>query len=91
MIMIKGCEAHGHELGEEEDEDGHKGDAFNPGILGDGTSQTFVPQGVAGGGKEVDEGSGDDDAGTEVFGNEKNPSGDADALVTSSIDREYGA
>lgn len=91
MVVVKGCEAHGHELGEEEDEDGHEGDAFDPGILGDGTGQTFVREGFIGGGEEVDEGRGYDDTGTEVFGDEEGPSGYANAFMTFSVDGEQGA
>lgn len=87
-VVVKSGEAHGHELGEEKDEDGHEGDPFDPGVVGDGAGQTFIPQGFVGRGKEVDEGSRYDDTGPEVFGNEEGPSGNTDAFVTGSVDGE---
>ena len=39
----------------------------------------------------MDEGCGDDDAGTEVFGDEESPFGDADASVAGGEDGEDGA
>ncbi len=91
VVMVEGCEAHSHELGEEKDEDCHEGDAFDPGILRDGSSQTIVQESIIGGGEEVDEGRGYDDSGTEVLGHEEGPSGYADAFVTGRVDGEQGA
>ena len=90
-VVVENGEAHGHELGEEEDKDGHEGDAFDPGVVGDGAGQAFVPEGFVGRGEEVDEGSRYDDTGPEIFGNEEGPSRNTDSSVTGSVDGEQGA
>lgn len=88
---VEGGVAHGHELGEEEEEDGHQGDPLNPRVVCDGPSETFISEGFVGGSEEVDEGGCDDDAGAEVFGDEEGPWGDADAFVASGIDGKCSA
>ena len=89
--VAKGGEAHGHELDEEEDEDCHEGYAFDPVVLGYGPCEARVGEGRVGGGEEVDEGCGYDDAGAEVFGDEEGPFWNADAAVSAGVDRECGA
>ena len=42
IIGRERVEAHGHEFGEEEREDGHKGNAFDPGVLSDGAGEAWV-------------------------------------------------
>ena len=91
MVVVESGEAHGHELGEEKDKDGHEGDPFNPSILGDGASQALVPEGFVGWGEEVDEGGSYDDTGPEIFGNEEGPSRNTDSFVMGSVDGEQGA
>lgn len=88
MIMVERSKAHSHELGEEEDEDSHQGNAFDPRVFGDGPGETWVCKGFVGRCKEVDECCCDDDPGTEVFGNKESPLRDTDAFMASSIDRK---
>ena len=91
VVLAKGCKAHGHELDEEEDEDHDQRDAFGPRVVGNGARETFVTKSFVGGGEEVDEGGGYDDAGAEVLHDEECPSGDTDGMVTGSIDGKEGA
>lgn len=90
-VVVESGEAHGHELGEEKDKDGHEGDPFDPGVLGDGASQAFIPKGFIGRGEEVDEGGSYDDPGPEIFGHEEGPSRNTDSFVMGSVDGEQGA
>ena len=56
IVQVRGGKdvvAHDHQLDEEEDEDGHQGNAFDPVVLGDGASKAGVCQGIIGGGEEL--------------------------------------
>lgn len=86
VVVPKGCEAHSHEFDEEEEEDGHQGDAFDPVVIGDGASKTWVREGIVGRCEEVNECCGYNDAGAEVFGDEEGPFRNTNAFVTSSVD-----
>lgn len=89
-IGSEGCVAHGHELGEEENEDGHEADAFDPVILRDGARETVVGESIVCRGEEMDECRCDDDARTKVFSYEEGPAGDANALMTGRVDGKGG-
>lgn len=91
MVMVEGCIPHGHQLREEEDEHCHKGDAFDPWILGNGAGEAWIRKSFIGGSEEVDECGCEDDAGTEVFGDEEAPFRDPDALVSGGIYGECSA
>ncbi len=49
----EGGGAHGHQFDEEEEEDGHEGDAFGPVVGGYGAGEAGVCEGVAGRGEEL--------------------------------------
>ena len=82
--------AHSHQLNEEEDKDGHKGDAFGPVVVGYRTCEACIREGIAGRSEEMDECRGDYDTGTEVLGNEKCPFGYSYASMAARIDGEHG-
>ena len=44
--VAEGGESHGHQFGEEEDEDGHEGDSFGPVVFCYGSRETWVGQGI---------------------------------------------
>lgn len=52
-VPAEDVEAGGHQLDEEHDEDGHQGDALDPGVFGDGALQTWVSERVACWGEEL--------------------------------------
>lgn len=86
----EGGEAHGHQFDEEEDEDGHERYAFGPVVFCYGAREARVCEGIAGGGEEVDERGGYDDAGAKVLGDEECPLRDSDASVAAGVDWECG-
>lgn len=53
VVVTEGGEAHGHELGKEEEEDGDQGDAFDPTICCDGSGEARVREGGVGWGKKL--------------------------------------
>jgi len=53
VVVTEGGEAHGHELGKEEEEDGDEGDAFDPIISCDGAGEAGVREGDVGWGKQL--------------------------------------
>ena len=82
--------AHSHQLNEEEHKDGHQGDAFGPIIVGYWACEAWIRKGIAGRSEEMDECSGDDDAGAEVLGNEECPFGYSYASMATCKDGEHG-
>lgn len=86
VVVVKGCVAHGHEFGEEEDEDGHKGNTLYPIILRDGAGEAWICESIVGRSEEVDERGCYDDPRPEVFGDEEGPFGDPDTLVAGGVD-----
>lgn len=91
MSIAETAISHDHEFDEEQDEDGDQNDTLDPGILGDGSGETFVGQSFFGRAEEMDEGGCEDDARTEIFADEKDPVGSAQALVSVSKDGEDSA
>lgn len=53
VVVTEGGAAHGHELGEEEEEDGDEGDAFDPIVSCDGACEAGIREGDVGWGKEL--------------------------------------
>ncbi len=83
-------EAHGHQLDEEEDKDGHECYAFGPVVVCYGTLEARVCEGIVGGSKEMDERSGYYDAGAEIFGNEERPFRNSHASMATRVDWKCG-
>ena len=53
FVVVGGCtakggEAHGHQFDDEQDEDCHKGYAFHPGVVCDGSGEARVSEGIVG-------------------------------------------
>ena len=86
----EGSIAHSHQLNEEEHKDGHEGDAFGPVIVGYWTCEAWICEGIAGRSEEMDEGSGDYDAGAEVLGNEECTFRYSYLPMATRIDWEHG-
>ena len=82
--------AHGHQLDEEEEKDRHEAYSLRPVVLCYRAREARVRKGIAGGGEEVNERSGYDDAGAKVFGDEERPFRNPDASVSICVYRECG-
>lgn len=73
VVTAKFAVAHHHQLEEEHDEDDHESNAFGPWVDGDDALETLVTKSLVCWCEQVDEGCGDDDAGSKVLCNEEDP------------------